>query len=786
MSRERRPGLSGFLRRVFGRDRLTGQVALGLVGVLAVTAVVYGVGVASAKYELSDIGAWLSASRKGTVVHANGLAGKVDGRADLIAGMRGHRIRVVQDGTTVLLVDEVTGVVSRLDPSQLKVAQSRPFAVGVQVVVGAGSAYTIDSVKGTVQRIDPVDLSAVGAPARLTPPLGQAGIDGRGRLWVPAPQTGQAVPVHAGVPQTPVTVGRPGDRLALSIAAGVPVIANSTDATATVVKPEGLQKVALPSTVTRAGRAGAQVPPVTDGQVVPMLGAEGSLVLLDTGVGSITSVALKMARHDFGVPQMLGPRVYIPDETAGALVVYHSVSGSFEARLPVTGRPGPLEVFVKDGLLWVNDPDDENALSVDDKGIPKRIRKYDPEVPGGKRNPLPTPKPSGDADPEPRRPQPRPGTDDPPGAPQAVIARGSGGTITVTFRRSARSRIAPTGYVLRNRFGLPVAGASPGEIRDDGTALRFTVPGLPCGRDFTFRVVVRYVDPRTRRPVDGAFAESDPAQACAEPGAPESVSSTGDSGQISVSYGESGDTTAVKEYVLTDAAGLPVREATPSRIPPGDATRVFTVKGLDCNREYTFKVVARFKNGGQAGSPPTSLHPCKPPGAPANGTGYGSNRKVTLNWQNSGYDVTYVVTGPNGTSETKETTFTETGLANNRDHNYSAVAKNGAGTSSETTWRVSLAYPEFGTRNEHNNQTNTRIRADSNTGSSQVGTIPQGQYMDLTAICLKSGGSVTEPESGQTSQWWARIKWGSGIGYLNVTLMSGPDAPDEAHFECTD
>ncbi|HEX2312240.1 MAG TPA: fibronectin type III domain-containing protein [Thermomonospora sp.] len=783
MSGERRPGPAGFLRRALGRDRLTGQVALGLVGVLCVAAVVYGVGVAGAKYELSDIGAWLSASRKGTVVHANGLAGKIDGRADLIAGMRGHRIRVVQDGGVVLLVDEVTGVVSRLDPSQLRVSQSRRFAVGVQVVVGPGVAYTVDSVKGTVQRIDPVTLSAVGAPAALTPPLGQAGVDGRGRLWVPTPQTGQAVPIHAGRPEPAVTVGRPGDRLALSIAAGVPVVANSTDATATIIKPEGLQKVALPSTVTRAGRGGVQAPSVTDGQVVPMLGGQGSLVLLDTGTGALRSVALTMARHDFGVPQMLGPRVYIPDETVGALVVYHSSTGSFEARLPVTGKPGPLEVFVKDGMLWVNDPDGENALSVDQKGTLKRIRKYDPQVPGGdKRRPLPTQGPPRGDD---RSPPPRP-RDDAPGAPRDVRAVGSQGTITVTFRPPARSRVTPTGYALRDAAGRPVPGAIPGELPNAASGLRFTVPNLRCGVDYTYRVTVRYADPRTRRVTDGAFAMTPPTQACEEPGAPTAVQSVGDNGQVRVTFSRSGDTTGVKEYVLVDGHGAPVRNAAPSRIAPDARSLAFTVTGLDCDVEYTYKVVARFTRGGQAASGPTTTRPCKAPASPTGLTAQPMNHEAKLTWQGSGFDVTYTVKGPNGQADVRETTYTATGLTNNKQHTFTVTAHNAAGTArSSATVTADLTYKRHVLRNANNNQTDTLIRPEPKK-QGEVGRIPKGQYRDLTMICQTYGDTVTEDETGETSNVWNRIEWNGGTAYLSVTLMTGPRTPGGDVYQCDD
>ncbi len=52
-------------RRFFRRDRLTGHIAIGVVGVLAAAAVVFGVGIASAKYHLADVGGWLTFDAKG-------------------------------------------------------------------------------------------------------------------------------------------------------------------------------------------------------------------------------------------------------------------------------------------------------------------------------------------------------------------------------------------------------------------------------------------------------------------------------------------------------------------------------------------------------------------------------------------------------------------------------------------------------------------------------------------------------------------------------------------------
>src|SRR3954447_26928652 len=173
----RRGGQVSGERRFFRRDRLTGHIAIGVVAVLCAAAVVFGVGMASAKYHLSDVGGWLSSTQKGEIVHVNGLSGKVDGKVTL-SGSTGHPMKVVQQGGVVLIVDEVTGVVSRVDPAHLNVVQGATYrgAAGMQVVSGSGQAYALDQQKGSVQRLDPMTLATMGGPLSLTGPLGSSAI----------------------------------------------------------------------------------------------------------------------------------------------------------------------------------------------------------------------------------------------------------------------------------------------------------------------------------------------------------------------------------------------------------------------------------------------------------------------------------------------------------------------------------------------------------------------------------------------------------------------------------
>ncbi|MFB9831708.1 hypothetical protein [Actinoallomurus acaciae] len=531
-------------RKFFRRDRLTGHIAIGVVGVLCAAAVVFGVGMASAKYHLSDVGGWLTSVHRGELVHVNGLSGKVDGKVTL-SGSTGHPMKVIQQGGVVLIVDEVTGVVSRVDPAHLNVVQGATYrgAAGMQVVSGSGQAYALDQQKGSVQRLDPMTLATMGSPLGLTGPLGSSAIDATSVLWVPVPANGQAAPVRSGQAAQPIGIGRAGDDLALTIAAGSPVVTDFTSAQAVIIGKNGTQvKVRLPSTVAQAGKGSVLAPGSTDGQLVPLL-AGNSLIVLNTGSGSISSVALRLpAKHKLAAPQALGQKVYIPDQSDGSLIVYDQATNRMAPQVPVTGQSGPLDAFVKDGLLWVNGPDSAKGVVVDGAGGHKPIQKYQPDVPGSQKSPVPRvgvpaggasgrPKPGGGGPTHPRLPgkppitppthKPDPPKVTPPDAPTNLRATPQpDGTIKIDFEPGGGGDA--TGYKLLTSDGLT---ATPDKIGAKGPDYTFTVNGGTCGQEYQFAVAALYHNRDHESEVDSDYTT--PTLSCTEPDAPSNVTGTG-------------------------------------------------------------------------------------------------------------------------------------------------------------------------------------------------------------------------------------------------------------------
>lgn len=589
-------------RKFFRRDRLTGLIAIGAVGALCVAAVVFGVGMASAKYHLADVGGWLASSKKGELVHVNGLSGKVDGKVTL-SGTAGHKMKVIQQGGVVLIVDETTGVVSRVDPAHLNVVQGVGYriAAGMQMVSGPGAAYALDPTKGSVQRLDPMTLATQGDPISLTGPLGAAAIDAKATLWVPVPTNGQAASVQSGRPGQPVGVGRAGDDLALTIAGGSAVVTDFTTAESLVVGPGGVQvKVKLPSIVAQLGRGRVTTPPTsTDGQLVPLLAGK-SLIVVNAGSGSVSSVALQLPKHQLTTPQVLGQKIYIPDQSSGSLLVYDAATNRMDPQVPVTGRPGPIEAFVKDGLLWVNNPNSPKAVVVDGSGAHKPIQKYTGQVPGSADNPIP--KGDGGNLPTPRLPippklpkpitPPKHKTDPPkvtpPNKPTNLRATPqSDGSIKVDFQPGGGG--TATGYKLVAPAGLT---ATPAKISANGPDYTFTVRGGTCGQEYVFAVAALYQNSGHQSEIDSD--PTDPTRSCTQPDAPSGITGVGTAQGAKVSW-----------QAPPNAKGVTykVQVSGPKNYSQGNLSGTsLTIPSIWTNGSYTIQVTASNGAGGKSAS----------------------------------------------------------------------------------------------------------------------------------------------------------------------------------------
>jgi hypothetical protein len=183
------------------------RIAAGLVLslLLGCLSFVVGKGIAPAAVAMPASNAWLPTTPRGSATLVDGTTGRPSAEV-VFDSAAGHRLQVSQDGDDILVHDEDSGTLSRLDNGQLTVDKARPTVPGVRLVAGRSAAYLVDYPAGTAQRIDLKTLQPVGATVRLPGKLGPAGVDRDGTLWVPSADTGVVVPVTAAGRGTAVDV----------------------------------------------------------------------------------------------------------------------------------------------------------------------------------------------------------------------------------------------------------------------------------------------------------------------------------------------------------------------------------------------------------------------------------------------------------------------------------------------------------------------------------------------------------------------------------------------------
>jgi len=705
-------------------NRVTGYIAIGAVGALVGTSLVVGTGVSGTRPRVGDIGAWLVSSGKGEVAHAHGLTGDVDGKAVLPGDMAGHPVSVARDGRTTLVLDERTGRVVRIDASQLTTAQSADYGVaGLQLVSGGAYAYVVDPVKGTAQPIDPAMTTPKSPPVDLGGKPGAAVVDGDGTLWVPLPDEGTVVPFVKGRKAPAVEVADAGHELALTLAGGRPVVTDRTAAAMKVLTATGVRGTfELGGTFAGSDPAGVLVPARTDGSAVPVLAAgTGELAVVDVRTGHTTRAHVPTEGHAPGVPQLLGHRVYLPDESTGRLRVYDTSLSAPAAPVRVTDGAGELELFVRDGLLWANDPDGADAAVIDAEGEVRHIAKYETDVPSARRSgdrpvedSVPTGgpaaaqgppqaaapgetggtasipgapntvapggtsgSPSGDpSTPGPTQPAPEPGA---PGAPQVESLSGA---IRITFAKALGA--TPRRYVLKG--AAPDQTVTPAGIGPDGP-FTFEVGGGSCEQQYGFTVVAEYGGGRPSK----ESAPSALARPCVAPGAPQRLT------------------------------------ATPAR-------------------------------GGHGG---------------------------TVTWQapQGGGSVTYTVNGPDGTAQTAEATYTYRNLPNGEPHPVAVTAGNAAGSGPAAYGTLDLIPPSQRMNIVNNDKPGTiGIRnVPSHLEGRRVGEIPGESNPEVTVHCKKTGTTVTS--NGITTDVWAYLTYQNITGHVSDIWVDSRSNPDV--WDCT-
>ena len=723
---------------------LTGYGCIALAVAIVIAGAAFGASPHRVLAAVHGVTAWLANDSQGSVTRANGLSGRADARIRL-ADAAGHQLKVIQDGSTILIEDLTTHTITRIDPADLTITQTAGLSTaGAQIVVGGGLAFLIDPHAGTVVQINPVSLTIDGPPLALTAPLGaNPGITSDGTLWVPDDGTGDLVPVRHGAAASPVPVGQRGDLLTLTIADGRPAVVDSTADTLTVLatgQATTLASASARTTINLPSTGGGAIlaPPSTPGSIVPLLlDAQRQLVVVNIAKNTVSTVPLTgLDRDRLDAPLAIGTRVYIPDESQGALVSYDTASQALGSQIAIGSGPGPIDAFVQDGELWANSPDGSRAVCVNSDGTSYSIDKYQPNLPGGplpgRRHPSSSPSGSGPGGPG----APSPGG---PGTPSQGGVPGPGPT---------------TG-------GPPTGPSSPG--------------GKPPPRPHPTRS-------SSPKPTPTATPTSPPPP----PTAPGVVTESAQPGSIGVTFTPVSSGTPLR-YVLRGAPGT-------ATVTPGQVAATgpfqFTVTGLSCTQSYGFAVTAVFANGQATSAPAAAVRPCLAPGAPGNLTATPADQGINVSWSApgaSGGTVTYTVTWSGAVSGSQPgvsaTRFAITGLANRQSYTVKVTAVSPAGQAMATataTLTPPAPVPEHIYNNSKysvNMRTAPYLPGGSNPCSNCITSFAPNSGAPVTVLCQTTGSSYTDRSGSPSGDIWDEVTDASGqTGYVADGYVSTPES----------
>ncbi|WP_436772192.1 fibronectin type III domain-containing protein [Yinghuangia sp. YIM S09857] len=820
-----RAGLHGSRRPVEdGRGnartgRAAGWTSTLVVGTLIAASVLVGVGAAGTESRMSDAGAWLASLKNSTIVHVNGSTGRVDGVVRVGADTKGP-LDVVQEGQGLLVLDRSTGVVTRIDPGQLTVAQAKSFdSARMRIVASEDSTWAVDEAAATVQRIDRVTLGPDGKMVQLPGKPEAARIDEEDVLWVLVPSKGTAIPVADDELGEPAVVGEPGERARLTVAAGRAAVLNTKAGTLSVLSSEaqGLT-IRLPGELAASAPDSVLMAEQHVSPLVPILAPDtGSLVVANVESGVVQATKLdETAGRSYGAPQALGSRIYIPDTGTGELVVYDTASARFESRIQVTGKPGDLEVHARGDRLWVNDQDNATAAVVDDEGKVHRIDKYDTQVPGADTSSA-SPSASNTPSPNPSTPRPPVGTPvdpvidpvaDPVGdAPGSDAGDGTGsgpGDDSAdggSFDPPASDPDpvanppagAPAPVVTVTKTVTPPPAPAPPQIPKDPPPAPTSPPPAP-----TTPAPTKTPGPTgntgtgTGSPTPTETNSPPPQQT--PPGRPKAQTS-GDG--ITLTYAP-GSGARPDRYELEGApAGS---EVTPKTGSPKGPFR-FDIGKLTCAKdvEYSFKVVAVYGDKRLASPASSAVRPCVAPGAPKITGQTRSNHQVKMSWKAPPgvglmYEVTWKGDGdaPDGKATTTSTSYTIKNLKNSSIYNVTVKAVNAAGTSSASSVKVDMTPPKLTLQVHHNEDdgVNMGIRnePDSQNGG-RAGAIPSGYNKAIVVHCQTKGTTESRWDgTGGKSAIWDKVTYQGITGYTTdvyiSTSNSGRNAYSPELWEC--
>ena len=327
----------------------------------------------SAAVQFRDPVVWVAANATGEVVEVNGATGEVVART--VVGEPGDDLAVLQRGTDAVVLNRTRGELSR-------VAAATVQQVAVVAVSSSGAPELLDGGDRVhvvaADRLTSVDPDRVAVELeRELEDAGAAVVDAAGMPWFIERGTASVRHLADGVVVTgAVDVVSPAVA-SLVVAGGEVLVVDGPTASVAAVRDGRLvdagclaEEIDGTFEATGGSAAGARIVAVTDPD-------RGVLHLVGPAADDCRIVELATGPSPLGRPLVFGGQVLVPHLAAAEVLVVDIAAGEVRARIPLPGvGPGNrIELFVKDRIVWFDEPDGSIAGILDDDRVVRAVDK---------------------------------------------------------------------------------------------------------------------------------------------------------------------------------------------------------------------------------------------------------------------------------------------------------------------------------------------------------------------------------------------------------------------------
>lgn len=389
----RRPGgLRGWVRR--GQSRWRGAWARRAVRTAAavLAAAALGGGVVTGVYfagrhdafpagriALESGEAWVTSEQIGSLTLLDGVAGRVV--ASVQVAVAGESLSATQAGANAFAVDQSEGTLVRVDGSTLMAGDDHivlgDTGATVQTFVGNGILYAVDGVRGTVTRYDAADLHQLGGQVLLAGELANSTytgvVDPDGRLWLLNQGNGDLVWMDPDGGYGEVG-HRFGADATLSLTEGRPAVADPASQSAYLLGPGGSIAAAIPIALTTQDQVVSDGSPAQSALLMTS-GTRGVYQNCPFALGHCEPAIDLPTGHRYGPAVEASGYVFIPDYTTGGAWVLDPSDAFAPRQVSVLGFGAYYQLFADNGLVFYNDPADDQAGTLSSGGA-RPIPKY--------------------------------------------------------------------------------------------------------------------------------------------------------------------------------------------------------------------------------------------------------------------------------------------------------------------------------------------------------------------------------------------------------------------------